>query len=135
MMRTSRSFILSALSSHPSSGQVWFSTKALAYGVKTFYADAWSAPGFMKTNGLDTNGGYLCGVTGETCSTGDWRQAYANFLVQYVKYYAAAGITVTHLGFLNEPDLTCVLSRTHLSETAFCLPIALSKHCVFVNAI
>ncbi|KAF8289101.1 glycoside hydrolase [Clavulina sp. PMI_390] len=87
-------------------GQVWFSTKAMSYGVKTFYADAWSAPGFMKTNGADSNGGYLCGVTGETCSSGDWRQAYANFLVQYVKYYASAGITITHLGFLNEPELT-----------------------------
>ncbi|KAF8311269.1 glycoside hydrolase [Clavulina sp. PMI_390] len=87
------------------SGQVWFSTKALAHGVKTFYADAWSAPGFMKTNGEDINGGYLCGVTGETCASGDWRQAYANFLVQYVKYYASAGITITHLGFLNEPEL------------------------------
>lgn len=87
---------------------MWFSTKALGYGVKTFYADAWSAPGFMKTNGQQTSGGYLCGVTGETCASGDWRQAYANFLVQYVKYYQTAGITITHLGFLNEPDLTCV---------------------------
>jgi O-glycosyl hydrolase len=28
--------------------QVWFSQQAMAYGVKTIYADAWSAPGFMK---------------------------------------------------------------------------------------
>jgi O-glycosyl hydrolase len=34
------------------SGQVWFSKQAMSYGVKTIYADAWSAPGFMKTNGL-----------------------------------------------------------------------------------
>ncbi len=86
------------------SGQVWFSKSAMSYGVSTIYADAWSAPGFMKTNGNQGNGGYLCGVTGETCSSGDWRQAYANFLVQYVKYYAQAGISITHLGFLNEPD-------------------------------
>jgi O-glycosyl hydrolase len=33
------------------SGQVWFSQQAMSYGVKTIYADAWSAPGFMKTNG------------------------------------------------------------------------------------
>lgn len=64
----------------------------------------------MKTNGQEINGGYLCGVTGESCSSGDWRQAYANFLVQYVKYYATAGITITHLGFLNEPEYACVLS-------------------------
>ncbi|KAF8311270.1 glycoside hydrolase [Clavulina sp. PMI_390] len=99
------------------SGQVWFSTQALSYGVKTFYADAWSAPGFMKTNGVETNGGYLCGVTGETCSSGDWRQAYANFLVQYVKYYATAGITITHLGFLNEPELVTSYSSMLSSGT------------------
>lgn len=33
------------------SGQLWFSQKAVEYGVSTIYADAWSAPGFMKTNG------------------------------------------------------------------------------------
>ena len=86
------------------SGQVWFSKQAVGYGVKTIYADAWSAPGFMKTNNDQSNGGYLCGTTGHTCSSGDWRQAYANLLAQYVKFYAQSGITVTHLGFLNEPD-------------------------------
>jgi hypothetical protein len=54
--------------------------------------------------GNEANGGYLCGTTGHTCSSGDWRQAYANYLVQYVKYYNQAGIPITHLGFLNEPD-------------------------------
>jgi len=44
------------------SGQLWLSQKAVQYGVSTFYADAWSAPGCMKTNGVDTNGGNLCGV-------------------------------------------------------------------------
>ncbi|KAJ3510437.1 hypothetical protein NLJ89_g4676 [Agrocybe chaxingu] len=86
------------------SGQIWFSQQAKRYGVTTIYADAWSAPGFMKTNGNEANGGYLCGVTGRSCSSGDWRQAFANMLVQYVKYYAAADLPVTHLGFLNEPD-------------------------------
>ncbi|KAL1872669.1 hypothetical protein Daus18300_004215 [Diaporthe australafricana] len=88
------------------SGQVWLSQQAMTYGVKTIYADAWSAPGFMKTNGDQSNGGYLCGTTGHTCSSGDWRQAYANFLVKYVQYYKDAGIPITHLGFLNEPDYT-----------------------------
>ncbi|KKY38755.1 putative glycoside hydrolase family 30 protein [Diaporthe ampelina] len=88
------------------SGQVWLSQEAVSYGVKTIYADAWSAPGFMKTNGDQSNGGYLCGTTGHTCSSGDWRQAYANFLVKYVQYYKDAGIPVMHLGFLNEPDYT-----------------------------
>jgi hypothetical protein len=46
-------------------GQVWFSQEAISYGVKPIYADAWSAPGFMKTNDEDSDGGYLCGVTGK----------------------------------------------------------------------
>lgn len=87
-------------------GQIWLSQQAMSYGVSTFYADAWSAPGFMKTNGQDVAGGYLCGTTGHTCSSGDWRQAFANFLVKYVQLYKQAGIPITHLGFLNEPDYT-----------------------------
>jgi O-glycosyl hydrolase len=87
--------------------QVWVSTEAVkTYGVKTVYANAWSAPGYMKTNNNDANGGSLCGVSGATCSSGDWKQAYANYLVQYITYYKEIGVDVTHVGFLNEPDLT-----------------------------
>lgn len=87
--------------------QVWVSTEAAkTYGVKTFYANAWSAPGYMKTNNNDANGGTLCGVSGASCSSGDWKQAYANYLVQYITYYKEVGVDITHLGFLNEPDLT-----------------------------
>lgn len=90
-------------------GQVWVSREAVhTYGVKTIYANAWSAPGYMKTNGNDANGGSLCGVSGASCSSGDWKQAFADYLVQYIKYYAAENVTVTHLGFLNEPDYTWV---------------------------
>lgn len=39
------------------SGQVWFSKQAMSYGVSTIYADAWSAPGFMKTSGSDSTPG------------------------------------------------------------------------------
>jgi O-glycosyl hydrolase len=90
------------------SGQLWFSKEAMKYGVKTFYANAWSAPGFMKTNNNDANGGTLCGVSGARCSSGDWRQAYADYLVQYIKYYQQEGVPISFLGFLNEPDLTYV---------------------------
>jgi O-glycosyl hydrolase len=38
-------------------GQVWFTKQAVAYGVKTIYADAWSAPGFMKTSGNEASPG------------------------------------------------------------------------------
>lgn len=60
----------------------------------------------MKTNGVDYNGGTLCGVPGGDCPSGDWRQAYADYLVQYIQFYKDAGIQITHLGFLNEPDNT-----------------------------
>ncbi|MBN1170702.1 MAG: hypothetical protein JXA67_00885, partial [Micromonosporaceae bacterium] len=86
--------------------QVWLSKEAMSYGVKTIYADAWSAPGYMKTNNSDSNGGTLCGLPGATCSSGDWRQAYARVLAKYVSLYAEAGVPITHLGFLNEPDLS-----------------------------
>ncbi|KAI0198892.1 putative endo-exoxylanase [Astrocystis sublimbata] len=86
--------------------QLWVAQEALRRGVGVVYADAWSAPGYMKTNGNDANGGSLCGVGGASCSSGDWRQAYADYLVQYVKYYLEANVTITHLGFLNEPELT-----------------------------
>lgn len=65
--------------------QLWVAQEAQhTYGLKTLYADAWSAPGYMKTNGNDANGGSLCGVSGASCSSGDWRQAYADYLVRYV---------------------------------------------------
>ncbi|KAI1074693.1 glycoside hydrolase family 30 protein [Whalleya microplaca] len=89
------------------SGQVFVSKEAYdTYGVRQIYGDAWSAPGYMKSNGNENNGGTLCGVTGTNCRTGDWRQAFADYLVQYVKFYAEAGVPVTRLGFLNEPEFS-----------------------------
>ncbi|KAK5945385.1 hypothetical protein PMZ80_002590 [Knufia obscura] len=90
---------------HIDTEQVWLSQQALSHGVRTIYADAWSAPAYMKTNNNDSNGGMLCGVTGTDCPTGDWRQSYANYLVQYLRFYQQEGINLTHVGFLNEPDL------------------------------
>jgi O-glycosyl hydrolase len=63
--------------------------------VSDFFADAWSAPPFMKTNDSQDNGGQVCGVSGTSCSSGDWRQAYANYLVRYAEDYAAAGTEIT----------------------------------------
>jgi hypothetical protein len=45
--------------------QVWFTKQAHRYGVRRFFADAWSAPGYMKTNGSDSNGGELCTGTAD----------------------------------------------------------------------
>lgn len=47
-------------------------------------------------------------MTDETCSTGDWRQAYANYLVEYLQLYKSVGITIDFIGFLNEPELALV---------------------------
>ncbi|KAF5391171.1 hypothetical protein D9757_002993 [Collybiopsis confluens] len=92
------------------SGQVWLSQQARAMGVQHIYADAWGAPYFMKTNDNLGNGGFLCGVTGETCSSGSWLQAYANFLVQYIKFYQSVNVTIDYLGFLNEPEFAASYS-------------------------
>ena len=96
-------------------GQVWLAKQAKAYGVNRFYADAWTAPGYMKTNGTDANGGTLCGLSGATCASGDWRKAYANFLVQYARFYGQEGIGVTDLGFTNEPDWTATYDSMRLT--------------------
>ncbi|WP_336205940.1 glycoside hydrolase family 30 protein [Nonomuraea sp. LPB2021202275-12-8] len=77
--------------------QVWVAKEAKAYGVKRFFADAWSAPGYMKDNGDDKNGGTL---------KPEWAEAYARYLMQYTKFYAREGIKITDLGFTNEPDWT-----------------------------
>jgi O-glycosyl hydrolase len=86
-------------------GQEWLSKQAQGLGVNEFFADAWGAPPFMKTNNSDTGGGTLCGVPGATCSSGDWRQAYANYLVQYAKDYQADGVNLAYIGFENEANL------------------------------
>ena len=86
--------------------QVWLSQQAQSYGVTQFYATAWSAPAYMKTNNSLKRGGYLCGIPGQTCDSGDWRQHYADYLVQYLQYYQDAGIEIDYVGYQNEPDLS-----------------------------
>jgi O-glycosyl hydrolase len=87
-------------------GQLWFAQQIKAdYGVTNVFADAWSAPPFMKTNDSADNGGTLCGVPSATCSSGDWRQAYSNYLVQYAKDYSAAGDPLSYIGPENEANL------------------------------
>ncbi len=86
-------------------GQLWFAKQIKAdYGASVF-ADAWSAPAFMKTNDLATHGGTVCGIPGANCKSGDWRQAYANYLVQYAKDYAGAGVPLSYVGPENEGNL------------------------------
>jgi O-glycosyl hydrolase len=88
-------------------GQLWFAQQIKAdYGVTNVFADAWSAPAFMKTNDETDNGGAVCGVSGATCSSGNWIQAYANYLVQYAADYAAAGDPLSYIGPENEANLS-----------------------------
>lgn len=111
------------------SGQLALSLKAVEYGVKRFYANAWSSPGFMKNNSDDANGGLLCGVEGSfeegSHCEGDWRQAYADYFVKYIRLYASHGVNVSEIGFLNEPDLTTGYAsmRSNAQQTAEFLPI------------
>ena len=91
----------------PDKGQIWFTQQAMQYVTPIVYADAWSAPAYMKTNNALFPGGYLCGAVGApTCASGDWRQHYANYLTQYAKFYKDAGITLKYIGIGNEPEFS-----------------------------
>ncbi|KAK5111665.1 hypothetical protein LTR62_004770 [Meristemomyces frigidus] len=79
------------------------------------YADAWSAPGGFKTTGKEAGGGYICGVRGTNC-TYDWREAYANYLVQYVKMYQQQNFRVSLLGAYNEPDFNPLTYSAMLTD-------------------
>ncbi len=59
----------------------------------------------MKTNDSAIHGGTVCGEPGASCKSGDWRQAYANYLVQYAKEYAAAGVPLSYVGPENETTI------------------------------
>jgi glucosylceramidase len=88
--------------------QLKLTRQALLANPELFiYADAWSAPGCFKTDGTDINGGLICGVRGSNC-TQDWRQAYADYLLQYVKLYEEKNINISLLGAYNEPDFNPV---------------------------
>ncbi|HVU69100.1 MAG TPA: ricin-type beta-trefoil lectin domain protein, partial [Ktedonobacteraceae bacterium] len=100
-----------------SGGQVWFAQQARTYGVTQLYGDAWSAPGYMKTNGSEANGGAVCGTPGASCGSGDWRQAYANYLTQYARDYASAGVPLTAIGAFNEPDFSAGYSSMVMNPT------------------
>jgi O-glycosyl hydrolase len=88
-------------------GQLWFAQQIKErFGVTNVFADAWSAPAFMKTNDETDNGGAVCGMSSATCSSGNWEQAYADYLKQYAADYAAAGDPLTYVGPENEANLS-----------------------------
>jgi O-glycosyl hydrolase len=97
-------------------GQLWLAqTISKEYGVTDVFADAWSAPAFMKTNNSAIHGGTLCGVPRARCASGDWRQAYAGYLTQYARDYAAAGVPLSYVGPVNEPNLNVNYDSMRLS--------------------
>ena len=99
-------------------GQLWFAQQIKArFGVTNVYADAWSAPSFMKTNNSAINGGAVCGLSGATCSSGNWVQAYANYLKQYAADYTAAGDPLTYIGPENEANLSTSYDSMQLSPS------------------
>ncbi len=87
-------------------GQVWFAKAAKEHGVPYLYGDPWTAPGYMKTNGSAANGGTLCGLAGTNCASGDWRTAYANYLVAWANFYKQEGVPINGLTIGNEIDFT-----------------------------
>ena len=99
-------------------GQLWFAQQIKArFGVTNVFADAWSAPSFMKTNNSAINGGAVCGLSGATCSSGNWVQAYANYLKQYAADYTAAGDPLTYIGPENEANLSTSYDSMQLSPS------------------
>jgi O-glycosyl hydrolase len=99
-------------------GQLWFAQQIKArFGVTNVFADAWSAPSFMKTNNSAINGGAVCGLSGASCSSGNWVQAYANYLKQYAADYTAAGDPLTYIGPENEANLSTSYDSMQLSPS------------------
>jgi len=107
-------------------GEIWMGQQAVKYGVKGFYADSWGAPGYMKTNNNYVSGGVICDGTSATQTTGshclatgfsDCRGAYANYMVQFIKYYLGAGVPISAMDWINEPN-------TNTSSYASMVPTA-----------
>jgi glucosylceramidase len=93
--------------------QLPFAKTALQYNPDLFlYADAWSAPGCFKTTGMEAGGGFICGVRRSNC-TYDWREAYANYLIEYVKLYQQHGVKTSLLGAYNEYVSRLLCSLTY----------------------
>ncbi len=63
----------------------------------SFLASPWSPPAFMKTNQEMNHGGKL---------VKEYYQAWANYFVEFIKAYQAAGIDISYVTVQNEPEAT-----------------------------
>lgn len=70
---------------------------AQAGGKLTMYASPWSPPAWMKTNNNMLRGGKL---------KPEYRQAWANYFVQFIKAYEKQGIPIWGVTVQNEPMAT-----------------------------
>ena len=70
---------------------------AAAGGQLTLYVSPWSPPGWMKTTGDMLHGGQLLP---------QYRQAWANYYVKFIKAYEQLGIPIWGLSVQNEPMAT-----------------------------
>ena len=86
-------------------GQVWLAKEATRYGVRRIFAHPLSAPAYMLHSQTATGDGIVQGMPGTAAAAGDWRPAFAEYLLQYTRFYADSGVQITDLGFANEPDL------------------------------
>jgi glucuronoarabinoxylan endo-1,4-beta-xylanase len=93
--------------------QVWTATQAKDRGVTQFMASVWTPPAWMKSNGQETNGGYL---------NRSMYQAFANYLAAYVKgYQQYHNITISYISIQNEPEenttyQSCLYNATQMRD-------------------
>jgi glucosylceramidase len=86
----------------------------------TFFASAWSAPAWMKTNNRFTGEVALKpGSSTEHYQVGKLRDdcidVFARYYVKYLKAYAAKGIRIDALTLLNEPGMDVVYPAMDIS--------------------
>ncbi|XP_076230749.1 lysosomal acid glucosylceramidase-like [Calliopsis andreniformis] len=72
-----------------------------------FFAAAWSAPGWMKTNGQFVGFGYL---------KRQYYQVYANYIVKFLDEYKKNGINIWAVSTGNEPKITFQVDSTTASS-------------------
>ncbi|MFC7279267.1 carbohydrate-binding protein [Paractinoplanes rhizophilus] len=93
----------------------------LKYNPKaTFFASAWSAPAWMKTNGKFLGEVALKpGSTTEHYQVGKLRDdcidVFARYYVKYLRAYASKGVKVDALTLLNEPGMDVVYPAMDIS--------------------
>lgn len=85
----------------------------------TFFASAWSAPGWMKTNGKFA--GEIAKKPGSTdyYQVGKLRDdcidVFARYYAKYIRSYAALGVPIQAITLLNEPGMDVVYPAMDLS--------------------